>query len=61
VRGYPADPLSSSLLLLALLWFGLKLGLKMLYRLGMLWILITTAPLALACWAVPQAQWVATT
>jgi hypothetical protein len=33
----------------------------MLYRIGLLLILIATAPLALACWAIPQAQWVATT
>jgi hypothetical protein len=60
-RGYGVDALSSSILLTALLWFGLKLGLKMLYRIGMLWILIPVAPIALACWAIPQAQWVART
>jgi hypothetical protein len=49
------------LLWIGLLWFGLKLGLKMIYRIGMLWILIPVAPLALSCWAIPQAQWIART
>jgi hypothetical protein len=64
-RGFDGSPifdnLTTGLLMLFVLWFGLQLGLKMLYRIGLLWILIVTAPLALACWAVPQAQWVATT
>lgn len=47
------------LLILALVWFGFRLGLRMLYRIGMLWVLIPTAPVALACWAIPQTQWVA--
>jgi len=55
------DSLTTGLLVVFVLWFGLQLGLKMLYRIGLLWILIVTAPLALACWAIPQAQWVATT
>lgn len=59
--GYGVDPLSASILLSALVWFGLKLGFKMAYRIGMLWILIPVAPVALACWAIPQTQWVATT
>jgi hypothetical protein len=59
--GVPGDALSYGILALALLFFGLQLSFKMLYRIGMLWILIATAPLALACWAIPQAQWVATT
>jgi hypothetical protein len=59
--GYGVDPLSASILLSALVWFGLKLGFKMAYRIGMLWILIPIAPVALACWAIPQTQWVATT
>ena len=59
-RGFDGSPvfdnLTTGLLMIFVLWFGLQLGLKMLYRVGLLWILIVTAPLALACWAVPQAQ-----
>ena len=55
------DDLALLLLILGLLWFGLQLGLKMIYRIGMLWILIPTAPLALSCWAIPQTQWIART
>ncbi len=59
--GFITDPLTMGVLTLIMLWFGLQLGLKMLYRIGMLWVLIATGPLALGCWAIPQAQWVATT
>lgn len=55
------DPPADSILLIVLLFFGLKLAFKMVYRIGMLWVLIPLAPIALACWAVPQTQWVATT
>ena len=47
--------------MIALFFFGLKLGFKMAYRLGMLWILIPTAPVALACWAIPQTRLLAAT
>jgi len=51
-RGFDGSPIFDSLttgfLVVFVLWFGLQLGLKMLYRIGLLWILIVTAPLALA-------------
>jgi len=53
------DDMVLILLILGLVWFAFRLGVRMLYRIGMLWILIPTAPLALSCWAIPQAHWVA--